>query len=128
MPSLETPSAHVPGRDKLPGYLGGMPLLYPLWLEVYTGEGPLLTVAGVQVFRQGYRGLCLKMAAAFQIENCLYFLWLASHSMLTERLVSATLGLTESPGGGKSLHRELKLASRVTDPAEDTANFQQSKY
>lgn len=39
MPSLETPSAHVPGRDKLPGYLGGTPLFYSLWLEVHTGEG-----------------------------------------------------------------------------------------
>lgn len=38
------------------------------------------------------------------------------------------LGVTKSPVGGMSLPRELKLASRVTDLAEGTATFHQSKY
>lgn len=38
------------------------------------------------------------------------------------------LGVTKSPIGGMSLPQELKLASRVTDLAEGTATFHQSKY
>lgn len=131
MPNLESPSTCVPGRHKLPGYLGEMPLLYPLWLEVHTGPGKLLIVACAPCG--------LHWPSDIVTETCAQK-WLQTfkESPLLPRVdialntqqgpANVTLGVTKSPGGSMSLHGELKLASRVTDLAEDMATFHQSKY
>lgn len=97
-----------------------MSLLYPLWLEVHRGQRSLLTVAW-----QGYRDLCPHTATAFQ--RMAFTSYSGNHTLGLPN-DSAMLGVTKSPGGGISLPRELKLASRATDLAEGTATFHQSKY